>query len=158
MPVTKLLTTAAAAVIFGTLAIASHAEDIALTPDPSLAGLSHEAATAKRQELMKLNGATLKASGTLSGADAVKAAETLIADFSNLSALFPEGSDQVPGSEALPSIWQEWATFEGYLKQAVVLANQMKAAAEAGDTGAYLSSIKSIGGVCGQCHDKFRAS
>lgn len=158
MPLSKLAVTAAAALVVGAVAFTSYAQDVTITPDPALVGLSNEQAVDKRQEIMKLNGATLKTAGSLSGADAVKAAETLIADFSNLTVLFPEGSDQVPGSEALPAIWQNWDTFQGNLTQGVTLATQMKAAAEAGDAAAYGTAVKSIGGLCGQCHQQFRAS
>jgi cytochrome c556 len=158
MPLSKLAVTAAVALALGAAAFASYAQDITITPDPALTGLSHEQAVEKRQQTMKLNGATLKAAGALSGAEAVTAAETLITDFSNLTVLWPEGSDQVPGSEALPVIWQNWDTFQGNLKQGVILATQLKAAAEAGDAAAYGATIKQIGGLCGQCHQQFRAS
>lgn len=158
MPLSKLAVTAAVALALGAAAFASYAQDVTITPDPALTGLSNEQAVEKRQQTMKLNGATLKAAGGLSGADAVKAAETLITDFSNLTVLWPEGSDQVPGSEALPVIWQNWDTFQGNLKQGVIFATQMKAAAEAGDAATYGAAVKSIGGLCGQCHQQFRAS
>ena len=112
---------------------------------------------AKRQELMKTNGGTLKTAGTLTGADAVKAAETLIADFSDLTVLWPEGSDKVAGSEAKAEIWTNYSAFQDILKQGVINATAMKAAAEAGDAAAYGASIKAIGGLCGQCHQQFRA-
>ncbi len=158
MPLSKFAVTAAVALAFGAAAFASIAQDITITPDPALTGLSAEQAAEKRQEIMKLNGATLKAAGAQTGADAVKSAETLIADFSNLTVLFPEGSDQVPGSEALPVIWQEWDTFQANLVKGVTLATEMKAAAEAGDAAAYGAAVKAIGGLCGQCHQQFRAS
>jgi len=158
MPLSKLAITAAVAIALGAAAFTSYAQDITITPDPALQGLSAEDAVAKRQETMKLNGATLKTAGSLTGADAVKAAETLIADFSNLTVLFPEGSDSVKGTEAKAEIWQNWDTFQGLLKQGVINATAMKAAAEAGDAAAYGASIKALGGLCGQCHQQFRAS
>lgn len=158
MPLSKFIASAAVAAVLGVAAFTAYAQDVAFTPDPALQGLSAEDAVAKRQELMKLNGATMKAAGSLTGADAVKAAETLIADFSNLTVLFPEGSDAVPGSEARPEIWQNWDTFQGIFVQAVSAATAMKAAAEAGDAAAYGAAMKAVGGLCGQCHDQFRAS
>jgi len=158
MPLSKLVVTAAVAIALGAAAFTSYAQDVAITTDPALQGLSAEQATAKRQELMKLNGATLKTAGSLTGADAVKAAETLIADFSNLTVLFPEGSDKVAGSEAKPEIWQNFDAFQALLVQGVTSATAMKAAAEAGDAAAYGTAIKAIGGLCGQCHQQFRAS
>lgn len=158
MPLSKLIVSAAVAVALGAAAFTAYAQDVTITPDPALQGLSADQAVAKRQELMKKNGATLKAAGGLSGADAVAAADQLIYDFSNLTILFPEGSDQVVGSEAKPEIWQNFDTFQGLLKQGVVAATAMKAAAEAGDAAAYGTAIKTVGGVCGQCHQQFRAS
>jgi cytochrome c556 len=146
------------AIALGAAAFTSYAQDVTITPDPALSGISVEDAVAKRQETMKLNGATLKTAGSLSGADAVKAAETLIANFSNLTVLFPEGSDAVKGTEAKAEIWQNLETFQGLLKQGVINATAMKAAAEAGDADAYGASIKAIGGLCGTCHQQFRAS
>lgn len=158
MPLSKLAITAAVAFALGAAAFTSYAQDITITPDPALSSLSVEDMVAKRQELMKTNGGTLKTAGSLSGADAVKAAETLIADFSNLTVLFPEGSDTVKGSEAKPEIWQNFDAFQALLKQGVVTATAMKAAAEAGDADAYGASLKALGGLCGQCHQQFRAS
>lgn len=157
MPLSKLIVSAAVAVALGAAAFTAIAQDVTITPDPALSALSVDAMVAKRQELMKTNGATLKTAGSLTGADAVKAAETLIADFSNLTVLFPEGSDAVAGTEAKPEIWQNWDTFQGLLTQGVVAATALKAAAEAGDAAAYGASIKTIGGLCGQCHQQFRA-
>jgi cytochrome c556 len=158
MPLSKLIVSAAVAVALGAAAFTAIAQDVTITPDPALSALSVDAMVAKRQELMKVNGATLKTAGSLTGADAVKAAETLIADFSNLTVLFPEGSNTVAGSEAKPEIWQNWDAFQALLTQGVVAATAMKAAAEAGDAAAYGTSIKTIGGLCGQCHQQFRAS
>jgi cytochrome c556 len=158
MPLPKLVITAAVALALGAAAFTSYAQDVTITPDPALSSLSVEDMVAKRQELMKTNGGTLKTAGSLTGADAVKAAETLITDFSNLTVLFPEGSDTVKGSEAKPEIWQNFDAFQALLKQGVVTATAMKAAAEAGDADAYGASIKAIGGLCGQCHQQFRAS
>lgn len=158
MPLSKFAVTAAVAFVAGAAALAAYAQDLTITPDPALTGLSAEQAVDKRQQTMKLNGATLKVAGGLTGAEAVQAAETLISNFSNLTVLFPEGSDQVPGSEALPVIWQNWDTFQGNLRKGVGFATQLKAAAQAGDAAAYAAALKSIGGLCGQCHQKFRAS
>lgn len=157
MSLSKFVVSAAVAIALGAAAFTSIAQDVVITPDPALSSLSVEAMVAKRQELMKTNGGTLKTAGSLTGADAVKAAETLLADFSDLTVLWPEGSDKVAGSEAKPEIWTNFAAFQDILKQGVINATAMKAAAEAGDAAAYGASIKAIGGLCGQCHQQFRA-
>jgi cytochrome c556 len=159
MPLSKFVVSAAVAIALGAAAFAAYAQDITITPDPTLSSLSVEDMVAKRQGLMKLNGATLKNAGSLTGADAVAAAETLIANFSDLTVLFPEGSDTVPGSEAKPEIWQNFDAFQAMFVQGATAATAMKAAAEAGDAAAYGAAIKTIGPLCGgACHQQFRAS
>jgi cytochrome c556 len=156
MPLSKFVVTAAAAFALGAVALTSVAQDVAITPDPTLSTLSVEQMVAKRQEIMKSNGATLKAAGSLSGAEAVAAADTLIANYSNLTVLFPEGSN-IAGSEAKAEIWQNVDAFQGILTQGVSAATAMKAAAEAGDAAAYGEAVKTLGATCGQCHQQFRA-
>lgn len=158
MPLSKFAVSAAVALALGAAAFTSVAQDVVITPDPALSSLSVEEMVAKRQELMKADGGLLRSAGSLTGAEAVAVAEKLIVNFSDLTVLFPEGSDTVTGSEALPAIWQNFDVFQGYLKDAVVNATAMKAAAEAGDADAYGASIKAIGGLCGTCHQQFRAS
>jgi len=155
MRLSKFVVTTAVAIALGAAAFTAVAQDVAITPDPALSALSVEEMVTKRQELMKANGAVLKAAGSLTGAEAVAAAETLIADFSSLTVLFPEGSGS--GNDAKPEIWQNFDAFQGLLSQGVVAATAMKAAAEAGDAAAYGAALKSIGGLCGQCHQQFRA-
>lgn len=155
MRLSKFVVTAAVAVAIGAAAFTSIAQDVVITPDPALSTLTVEQMVAKRQELMKLNGATLKAAGSLTGAEAVAAADTLISNFSSYTVLFPEGSGA--GTDAKPEIWQNYEAFQGLLTQGVVAATAMKAAAEAGDAEAYGASMKTIGGLCGQCHQQFRA-
>jgi len=141
-----------------TLAVAAtfaFAQDVTITPDPSLASLSPEEMVAKRQAIMKEDGGILKGAGGLSGADAVAAAGHLITNLSNLTVLFPEGS-MVGDTAALPVIWEKNDEFLAILKGAVANATAMKTAAEAGDAAAYTTAIKAIGGACGQCHQTFR--
>ena len=89
MPLSKFVVTAAVAIALGAAAFTSVAQDIAITPDPTLSTLTVEQMVAKRQELMKSNGATLKAAGTLSGAEAVAAADTLIASLKRFRRICP---------------------------------------------------------------------
>ena len=65
-----------------------------------------------RQNAMREDGKLLRGAGRLTGDDAVKAAETLVTNFTNFPALFPQGSI-VSDSKALPSIWEHWDTFTG---------------------------------------------
>ena len=117
--------------------------------------LTPEQAVEARQAAMKSNGATLKAAGALSGAEAVAAADTLIKNFTDLPALFPENSI-VGDSKALPVIWENLDEFNGLFAKQLDNAKALKVAAEAGDAAAYAATIKAMGGVCGECHEKFR--
>lgn len=122
--------------------------------------LSGADAIAKRQELMKLNGATLKAAGAASGDAAITAAQTLIANFTNLGTLWPADSKD-GDTKALPGIWNSDGTHsDGFLvafSNALGGANVLLAAAQAGDTATYGAAVKALGGSCGACHDTYRA-
>ena len=125
--------------------------------DPAIADMSVEQLVEARQDTMKQNGGIMKGAGGLSGADAVAAAETLHQNFINFTAMFPEGSI-ADDSKALPVIWEDKEAFDALFMQAAELAGQMKSAAESGDMDAFGAAAKQIGGLCGQCHQKYRAS
>ncbi len=153
MPKFRLLPLAALAV--AAVAATAFAQDITITTDPALAELAPAAMIEKRQELMRANGALLRSVGGLTGADAVAAAETLIANYSNFTVLFPEGTEA--GSKALPAVWQNKEAFNAIFLQGVEHATALKAAAEAGDAAAYEAANRAIGATCGQCHQQFRS-
>lgn len=124
--------------------------------DPAIAGYTPEQAVEARQAAMKQNGGTMRSAGGLSGAEAVAAADTLIKNFTNLPHLFPE--DSILGdSRALPAIWENFDDFTSRFAAGLEAARSMKAAAEAGDAQAYAASVQTVGGLCGQCHDLYRA-
>jgi cytochrome c556 len=124
--------------------------------DPAIATMTPDQLVAARQAAMKENGGTLKQAGSLTGADAVAAADILIKNFTNLPAMFPEGSI-VGESKALPAIWENKADFDGIFAKDLENAKALRAAAEAGDAAAYGDAIKAIGGSCGECHQKYRS-
>lgn len=132
----------------------AYAQDV--VPDPALSALSHEEMVSMRQDLMKANGGLLRSAGSLTGADAVAAADTLIVNYTNLSVLFPEGS-AVGDSDALPAIWESYGDFQAIWTSGIEAATAMKAAAEAGDADAYQAANRALGATCGQCHQTFRA-
>src|SRR5688500_19623778 len=72
--------------------------------------LSGEAAIEARKELMRSNGATMGAAGEATGADAIAAGETLVANFERLPTLFPEDSKEGE-TRALPLIWEDMEGF-----------------------------------------------
>jgi len=140
----------------GLMTLGIAAGGLAQDVDPAIAGYTSDQSVEARQAAMKENGGTLKAAGALTGADAVAAADTLIKNFTNLPHLFPEGSI-VGDSKALPGIWENFDDFTGRFATGLEAAKAMKVAAEAGDAAAYGASMKAIGGLCGQCHETYRA-
>lgn len=125
---------------------------------------SHEKATGvvkERQELMKGIGKAMKGLSAMAkgeadyNADEVKKWATSIQTSSaEVSKLFPEGSLQ-PASEALPTIWQDWAKFEKLSKQ---LGETSGAVAEAADggRGAMVPAFANLAKNCNACHTDFR--
>lgn len=156
MSLPKFVALFATAALVATFTAGAMAEDMAV--DPAIASMTPEEMVAARVAAMKEDGGIMRKAGGLTGQEAVAAADTLIQNFTNLHALFPEGSN-VGNSEALPAIWEgdNYAEFTGYLDTALAGAKDMKAAAEAGDAAAYGAALKTIGGTCGACHQKFRS-
>lgn len=154
MSLLKVSTLIAAGAMLATFAVGAIAQDMAV--DPAIATMSADQVVAARKAAMKENGGTLKAAGTLTGAEASAAADILIKNFTNFPALFPEGSI-VGDSKALPVIWENKADFDGIFAKDLEAAKAMKAAAEAGDADAYGAALKAIGGSCGECHQKYRS-
>ena len=111
----------------------------------------HEA----REALMKQNGGIMRSAGGLTGPEAIAAAEALVANFTTLPTLFPEGSGE--GTDALPAIWENLDAFNGIFAKAKGGAEAALAAATAGDATAYADALKVIGGTCGECHATYRA-
>lgn len=124
--------------------------------DAFTAPTSPEEAVEIRQAMMKENGGTLRSAGSLSGAEAEAAMQTLLDNFNNIPAVFPEGSI-VGDSEALPAIWENWEAFTAIAESGATAAADGLAAAQAGDTAAYQAAVKAIGATCGTCHQQFRS-
>jgi len=128
----------------------------AFAQDAFVAPATPEEAVAMRQDLMKTNGMTLRGAANLTGPEAVAAMQTLLTDYTNMPALFPEGSI-VGDSEALPAIWENWDAFAAIIDTGRTAAESGLAAAEGGDAAGYAAALKAIGGTCGQCHQQFRS-
>ena len=124
--------------------------------DAFVAPATPEEAVETRQALMRTNGQTLRSAGDLTGEEAVAAMQTLVSDYTNMPALFPEGSI-VGDSKALPAIWENWEEFNAIIEAGQQAATDGLVAAETGDAAAYAAALKTIGGTCGQCHQQFRA-
>lgn len=128
----------------------------AIAQEAFVAPTTAEEAIAAREMLMKSNGGTLRSAGALTGAEATAAMQVLLANYTNMPAVFPEGSN-IGGSEALPAIWENWDAFTAIIDTGRTAAEQGLAAAEAGDATAYGAALKAIGATCGTCHQQYRA-
>ncbi len=154
MPIAKLATLSFA-LIAALGAAAVFAQDTAVVVDPAIAGMTADQKVKARQAAMKEDGRLLKGASKASGADAVKIATAVLQNMTNFPALFAGGAttDQ---SEALLVIWTEFDQFSALFAKGQDASKAMLTAAQSGDTAGYQASIKALGGLCGQCHDKYR--
>lgn len=155
MQLTKFAVSGLAALAVVAIAAVAIAQDVVV--DPAIASMTPDQKVAARQAAMKQNGGVLKTAGTLTGADAAAAADSLIQSFTNFPALFPADTNGVAGTEAKAEIWTNIDAFNAIFAKSLDGAKAMKAAAEAGDTAAYGAALKTIGGTCGECHQQFRS-
>src|SRR5688572_16721462 len=102
-----------------------------------------EAITA-RQQLMKEQGALMRAMGEkvqAVAADAAKLEQTA----SRIPKLFPQNSVDPGVSRAKPEIWQKWSEFEGYAGSLEKKADQLQATAQSGNAQATQMALADIG-------------
>lgn len=141
----------------------------------SCAGMGMNDPIEERKSLMKANGANLKAigaylkSGTGSASDVAARARQVAANGERMKSLFPKGtsSKDMPGkTRAKPNIWakserhnqaEEMASFKLAADIMGAYANQLAAAADAGDKAAMGAAMGKLGkSGCGGCHTDFR--
>jgi cytochrome c556 len=81
-----------------------------------------------------------------------KNAGTILAKLKEAHGLFPEGSG---GGEtrAKAEIWTDRAGFDKSMKEAQAAAEAMAAVT---DEAAFMPAMKTLGGTCKNCHDKYR--
>lgn len=154
MPFTKLAFSTFAAVLL----LAAHgalAEDAPVTVDPAIAGMTVDQMVEARQAAMKQDGGILRGAAGLTGDEAVAAARTLLQNFTNFPALFPEGSI-TDKSNALPIIWENFDDFSAIFAKDAATSQAMLVAAQTGDTAGYTAAVKAIGASCGECHQTYR--
>ena len=114
-----------------------------------------------RQQLMKQNGAAIKALSEMAQGNAPfdaaavqENAQKLVTDFEQLKDLFPEGSDKgPPDTWAKPEIWTDREGFEAARLKAHEAST---AAAAVTDQAALGAAVQAIGGTCQGCHEKYR--
>lgn len=104
-----------------------------------------------RVAAMKEDGAILRGAKSLSGDAAVKAATTILKNFTNFPSLFRPNSI-MPDSRATPKIWQNWADFTSRMAAEKANAQAMLTAAKAGDKKAYEAAINALKAPCSDCH------
>ncbi len=155
MRLTKLTLSLAAGVAVAAMAAVAIAQDVVV--DPAIATMTPDQKVAARQAIMKEDGGILKTAGNLTGADAAAAADKIIQNYTNLTALFPADTNGVAGTEAKAEIWSNLDAFNAIFAKGIEGAKAMKAAAEAGDATAYGAAIKAIAGTCGECHQAYRS-
>ncbi len=69
--------------------------------------------------------------------------------------IFPQGSGD-GDTDALPSIWQDWAKFEAAAMTLKTAADKLASAAGTGDMAAIGAAAGAVGKACGGCHEPFR--
>jgi cytochrome c556 len=69
---------------------------------------------------------------------------------------FPPGSDAGP-SEALPAIWRQWPKFQAEAERLALQAGKLGQSAASGDPKEVAAQYRSLGQVCLDCHQTFRA-
>jgi cytochrome c556 len=129
------------------------AQDVVV--DPKIASMSVDEKVAARQAAMKEDGKELKAIGRTLGPDSAKVAALVLQNMTNFPALFADGATN-DKSEALPIIWTEYDKFSAIFTKGQDTARAMLAAAQKNDATAYGASLKTLAGVCKQCHDTYR--
>lgn len=82
-------------------------------------------------------------------------AEGIAAAATELSRIFPEGSD-VGESESLPLIWDEPEAFADAIRESKEAATAFVTAAQSGDRAAISKAFRNLGGSCRGCHDQYR--
>ena len=120
-----------------------------------------EDAIAKRQELMKKQGALMKSISDKAKAGQIQAiapdADKLQDTAKRITRLFPEGSVNPNTSRAKPEIWQKWSEFEGNAKALRTKAGELETTAKTGNAQATQTAIADLGKTtCGACHTAFR--
>jgi len=146
----KKISAMAIAGLLAVSAVATMAQDTFVPP------ATPEEAVAMRKALMREDGGLMRSLNGLSGAEAAAALNVVLANYTHIPDLFPEGSI-VGDSDALPAIWENWDAFTAIVGTGKTAATEAIAAAEAGDASAYAAALKALGRTCGQCHQQFRS-
>lgn len=117
-----------------------------------------------RQEAMKANGGAMRALTPIVRGEqpwnqetAVRAAATLVNTAKAVPGVFPQGSGPEAGkTDALPTIWQNWADFQNKSRVFEAEAAKLLQLAQAGDEAGFKAQFPNVGRTCGGCHENYR--
>jgi cytochrome c556 len=128
---------------------------------PMAKTMTADEAIAARQQLMKDQGAAMKAISDAAKAGQLQVippnAQKLATTARQIAPLFPQGSVNPATSRAKPEIWQKWAEFEASAKSLETKATQLAATAQSGNAAATNTAVAELGKTtCGACHTAFR--
>jgi cytochrome c556 len=104
------------------------------------------------QDSFKPLGAIAKKEAPFDAAVVKKSAGMILEKLKEAHGLFPEGSGGGE-SRAKPEIWTDRAGFDQAMKDAQAAAAAMAAVT---DEAAFGPALKTLGGSCRTCHDKYR--
>jgi cytochrome c556 len=122
---------------------------VALAADP--AHQRHEAMEAVQESFKPLRAIAVK-EAPVDAAVVKKSATTILERLKEAHGLFPEGSGGGT-TRAKAEIWSDRAGFDKAMKDAQAAATAM---AGVTDEAAYVAAMKTLGGSCKTCHDKYR--
>lgn len=157
MSVVKPAAVALAAVTL-VMSLAALAEDVpAFTVDPAIASMTPEQKVHAREAAMKADGGALQKASKTMGADAVKEIDIALQNFTNFPALFTPDTQSIQ-SGALPVVWSDHDKFLAIFEQGKADLLALRAAAMGTDKAAYGAALKTVGGLCFECHQTYRQS
>ena len=132
---------------------------LAITPSSGQGAYGQEDVIAKRQEIMKTNGANVRELRNKEKEGKIKEiavnAQAIAENLTREVNLFPEGSVSSK-SRAKPEIWKDRAKFDQLYKDTIAAAQQLQKLASAGDADGVKSQIAKLGDTCTACHNSFR--
>ena len=132
---------------------------LAIIPSWGQGAPSKEDVIAKRQEIMKTNGANVRELRNKEKDGKIKEiavnAQAIAENLTKEVNLFPEGSVS-DKSRAKPEIWKDRAKFDQLYKETIAAAQQLQKLASAGDADGVKAQIAKLGDTCTACHNSFR--
>jgi cytochrome c556 len=122
---------------------------LALAADP--AHQRHEAMETVQESFKPLRAIAVKET-PFDAAVVKKSATVILEKLKEAHGLFPEGSGGGT-TRAKAEIWSDRAGFDQAMKNAQAAATAMAAVS---DEAAFVAAMKTLGGSCKSCHDKYR--